>query len=222
MVWPRRSFEIAWICLLLAVYPAFTQHSVAVTYVRHFTCIALFSLSLGLNLLALDNKRLWWLLTITGAFASLLQLITLEYFFGLELLRPLFLWICLRQRDENRWTSFKKMLIQWLPYVLVLLVFAGYRFVWYPLVSPNPEANAPVLLQRLSANPLGEAIKFANLILQDMIHLIVDNWLGPLAPNQFELKAKANWLSWGACHPDHPGQCVVPDEYRQEGGRRVG
>ncbi len=83
--------EIGWICLLLAVYPAFTQHSVAVTYTRHFACIALFALSLLLNLLALDNPRRWWLYTSIAGLASLLQLITLEYFFGLELLRPIFI-----------------------------------------------------------------------------------------------------------------------------------
>jgi hypothetical protein len=198
LVWPRRSFEVGWVCLLLAVYPAFTQHSVALTYVRHFACIALFAVSLGLNLLALDNKRWWWLLTFTGAFASLLQLITLEYFFGLELLRPLFLWIRLRQRDENWKKSLKSLVYQWLPYMVVLLVFAGYRFVWYPMVSPNPEANAPVLLQRITQNPVGEIIKFANLVLQDVAHMTIDNWLAPLDPGLFELRAKANWLSWGA------------------------
>ena len=198
LVWPKRSFEISWVCLLLAVYPAFTQHSVALTYVRHFACIALFAASLGLNLLALDDKRRWWLLTVTGAFASLLQLITLEYFFGLELLRPLFLWIRLRQRSEDWKKSLKTLLVQWLPYVTVLIIFGVYRFVWYPLVSPNPEANAPVLLQKLTENPIGETIKFANLVLQDMVHMTVDNWLAPLEPGIFELRAKANWLSWAA------------------------
>ncbi|NMB60535.1 MAG: hypothetical protein GYA12_15285, partial [Chloroflexi bacterium] len=198
MVWPKRSFEIGWACLLLAVYPAFTQHSVALTYVRHFACIALFAVSLGLNLLALDNKRRWWLLTVTGTFASLLQLITLEYFFGLELLRPLFLWIRLRQRADNWKKSLKDLIVQWLPYVVVLAIFGVYRFVWYPIVSPNPEANAPVLLQRITENPLVETIKFANLVLQDMVHMTVDNWLAPLEPGVFELRAKANWLSWAA------------------------
>jgi hypothetical protein len=198
LVWPKRSFEIGWVCLLLAVYPAFTQHSVAVTYARHFACIALFAASLGLNLLAIDNKRWWWLLTITGAFASLLQLITLEYFFGLELLRPMFLWIRLKHRGESWKKSLKELILQWSPYVLVLLIFTGYRFIWYPMISPNPEANAPVLLQRIIQNPISETIKFANLILQDVIHMTIDNWLAPLNPDGFELRAKANWLSWGA------------------------
>jgi hypothetical protein len=198
LVWPKRSFEIAWVCLLLAVYPAFTQHSVAVTYTRHFACIALFSLSLGLNLLAVDNPRRWWMFTIIAALASLLQLITLEYFFGLELLRLIFLWIYLGRMNLDGRTRLRTLFYQWIPYLLVILIFAGYRFVWYPLVSPNPEANAPVLFERLSANPAGEAIKFANLVIQDLIHLNVDNWLAPLAPGMIELRAKANWLSWGA------------------------
>ncbi len=198
LVWPKNSFEIGWICLLLAVYPAFTQHSVAVTYTRHFACIALFALSLLLNLLALDNPRRWWLYTSIAGLASLLQLITLEYFFGLELLRPIFIWIYLSRRNLPWKTTLKNLLIQWFPYILVRLFFAGYRFVWYPMVSPNPEANAPVLFERLSANPWGETIKFANLILQDLIHLNVDNWLSPMNPGAIVLKAKANWLSWGA------------------------
>ncbi|HEX7555038.1 MAG TPA: hypothetical protein VF338_00330 [Leptolinea sp.] len=198
IVWPRKSLEIAWVCLLLAVYPAFTQHSVAVTYARHFACIALFTISLGLNLMALDHPNRWWMFTIPAALASILQLVTLEYFFGLELLRPIFLWIVLYRRNQNWKSTLNAVIIQWLPYIFVLIIFAGYRFVWYPMVSPNPEANAPVLFERLASNPLGEAIKFANLVLQDLVHLNVDNWFNPINPGSIELKAKANWLSWGA------------------------
>lgn len=198
MVWPRRGFEIGWVCLLLAVYPAFTQHSVAVTYARHFTCIALFALSLGLNLMAVESQKKWWLFTIIAATASFLQLITLEYFFGLELLRPIFLWIVLSRKNFGWKITLKIVLFQWLPYLLVLILFLGYRFVWYPMVSPNPEANAPVLFERLALDPFGEIIKFANLILQDLVHLNVENWFAPIAPGAIELKAKANWLSWGA------------------------
>lgn len=197
LIWPKRSFEIGWVCLLLAVYPAFTQHSVAVTYARHFACIVLFALSLGLNLKATDQPRHWWLFTLIGAFASLLQLITLEYFFGLEVLRVIFLWIYLGQKSLPWKPRFKALLIQWFPYLIVILIFSAYRFIWYPLVSPNPGANAPVLFERLSANPLSELIKFANLVAQDMVHLNLDNWLAPLSPSAFELRAKANWLSWG-------------------------
>jgi len=198
MVWPKRSFEIGWICLLLAIYPAFTQHSVALTYSRHFACIALFSVSLGLNLLAIHNPKRWWVFTGLAVFASLLQLITLEYFFGWELIRPILIWIYLQKRNQDWKSNLKTLMVQWFPYVIVLLIFGGYRFIWYPLVSPNPEANAPVLFERLSSNPIGETIKFANLILQDLIHLNIDNWLAPIDPDAFELKAKANWLSWGS------------------------
>lgn len=197
LIWPKRSFEIGWVCLLLAVYPAFTQHSVAVTYARHFACIALFALSLGFNLKATDHPRHWWLFTLIGASASLLQLITLEYFFGLEVLRVIFLWIYLGRKSLLWKSRLNTWLIQWIPYLIVILIFAGYRFIWYPLVSPNPEANAPVLFERLSTNPLAESIKFANLIVQDLVHLNLDNWLAPLSPSAFELRAKANWLSWG-------------------------
>ncbi len=197
LVWPKRSFEIGWISLLLAAYPAFTQHSVAVTYARHFACLALFAVSLWLNLLALENPKRWLLYTIPAALASLLQLITLEYFFGLEFLRPLFLWILIRRKEHSLKNGIKNLLVQWAPYALIILIFVGYRFVWYPLVSPNPEANAPVLFERLAENPVGEMIKFANLIVQDFVHLNLDNWLEPMEPGDFELKAKANWLSWG-------------------------
>lgn len=196
-IWPKRSFEVGWICLLMAVYPAFTQHSVAVTYVRHFACIALFTGSLWFNLQAVENPKKWWIFTIMATLLSLLQLITLEYFFGLELLRPFFLWIVLQRKHSNWRKTLKKLVLQWVPYILVILVFVGYRFIWYPMVSPNPEANAPVLFERLTANPFGELIKFTNLVVQDFIHLNLDNWLEPMEPGDFELKAKANWLSWG-------------------------
>lgn len=198
LVWPKKSFEIGWVCLLMAVYPAFTQNSAAVTSARYFACIALFSLSLGLNLLALEKPGRWWFFTLAAVLASSFQLITLEYFVGLEILRPIFIWIFLRQQKYSWKTNITILLLQWFPYLLVLLIFAEYHFIWYPLAFPNSGVDAPIITEQFLSNPFSETIKYINLTLQYLLHLNVDNWLNPVEPDTFELRAKANWLSWGA------------------------
>jgi hypothetical protein len=92
-------------------------------------------------------------------------------------------------RQGQGWKiTVKTLFVQWLPYGLVLLIFAGCKFLWLPTTSINGAENAPVFT---------EAIKFINLVIQDFIHINLDNWLNPFDPDVFELRAKANWLSWG-------------------------
>ena len=195
MVWPKRIFEIAWICMLLAIYPAFSQHSAALTSSSSFAGLALFSLSLGLNILALQKPGNWILLTAMGVFTSLLSAITVPFFWGLEILRPFFIWMVLRRKSSNK-SFFKEWTRQWVPYVLTLSIAAFVLLIWFPnRFVTLPAAAAPPA--SLPGNILEELIKFGNIFLKDFIRLMVENWTSPLDPDNFVLNAKANWFSWG-------------------------
>jgi hypothetical protein len=196
LVWPGRRFEIAWICLLLAVYPGFTQHSVALTYSRHFICLALFAFSLGLNIWAVRNPKRFWIATIPAMIFSLVELLTLEYFFGLEILRVVFIFFVLVEMKDGFWRTALKTLKHYAPYLLVLVLFMVFRFIIYPSISPNPGANDPVQIQRLLSSPIDESIKFITLIAQDFIHINLFVWISTIIPQVIDFRAKATLFSW--------------------------
>jgi hypothetical protein len=93
--WPNKSQPVFWIALLFAIYPGFRQQYASVIYSHYFLQLAIHMVSFGCMALAIRKPRRYWLLTLLSLILSVFSLFTSEYFFGLELLRPLFLWIAL-------------------------------------------------------------------------------------------------------------------------------
>ncbi len=190
-VWPRREAEIGWFLLLMAVYPGFTQQAVSVTYSRHFVSYALFSISLCLMVLSIKRPRLYWLFTILSVAAALLQMMTIEYLFGLEMLRPFIIWFLDSDSSakivKRLWKTFKC----WLPYLLALGIFIYWRFVLFASASPDPEANAPVLMANLLKDPLGTILDLAQIVVQDFVYMMLFVWTDSIDANQIDLFSKS-------------------------------
>lgn len=195
-IWPGRVWQIRWMGLLLAVFPGFSQQSVSVAYSQHFLSYALFTFSLGLMVWAVRRPERFWLFTSLALLFSLLNLATMEYFFGLELLRPLLLWLLLRREGEKAGQRLWKTLMRWLPYLGVLIAFLGWRFVVYPRLLAAPDENAPLLLYILDDAPLPTLIHLAQLFLQDAVHMLLFVWANTIGPETIELEARATLFSW--------------------------
>ncbi len=115
VLWPNRINEVTWIAVLLAIYPGFKQHFLAVIYSNVYIALAAFFTSLAAMLLAIRRPRYRWPLTILGVLTSIFCMVTTEYFFGLELLRPVFLLIILSEqpgnwRPPNLWHRLRQLL----------------------------------------------------------------------------------------------------------------
>ena len=99
LIWPRYGTYFRWLGTLLIVYPGFFQQSISAAYNRHFTAFLLFALSIYLTALAIKRpQRAWFLFPISWLFAFI-QVFTIEYFVGLELIRLLVLWFLRRHRE---------------------------------------------------------------------------------------------------------------------------
>jgi hypothetical protein len=103
-LWPERTRRNAWslasMVLLFAIYPAFDQQPIAVAYNQHWISYALYFFSLGAMIQSVRRPRWFWLLTLLSLASATLHLLTMEYFFGLELLRPMVLWMLLKWEGE--------------------------------------------------------------------------------------------------------------------------
>ena len=150
VVWPARGQQAVWAAALFAVYPAFRQQYASVIYSHYFLQLAVQMLSLGTMVLAIRQPNRFWRLTIFSLIAESFSLFTSEYFFGLELIRPLFIWIALAGDilRERLW----KLLRLWSPYLAILLIFLVWRIfifefpTYQPIILQEDMPDYPVLL----------------------------------------------------------------------------
>ena len=126
-LWPGHDRPIFWVVALFLVYPGFDQHAIAITYGHFFIALTVFFTSLGLAFtFAAAPRRKWW----AGALSLLLTAMHLwmtEYFFGLELLRPVFLWLFLRQGFPDWKPRLRRAALLYLPFLLVLVGYLSWR-----------------------------------------------------------------------------------------------
>ena len=150
-VWPKHGLAALVTSLLFVVYPGFTEQHVALIYTHHFLVIIFLLSSLLCTLAAMRTPRRFWLFTILALLLSLANLLMMEYFFMLDLLRPLLILIVLGEQAgrwrERMWKAFKL----WAPY-LVVFIGAG---IWRAFFFQYTQENYKLLLfEQLKANPL--------------------------------------------------------------------
>lgn len=134
LTWARLPRQAAWVGLLFAVYPGFRQHWVSVIYSQAYVLLAATLVSLGLMLYTLRAfpTRPWrqprfWLLTALALLLSAFSLFSTEYFFGVELVRPLLLWFVIAETEPLVRRRVRPLLLRWLPYQALLAFFGIWR-----------------------------------------------------------------------------------------------
>jgi hypothetical protein len=197
-LWPNHRREASWTAALFAIYPVFTQQSIAVAYSQHWICYLLFFVSLGCMVEAWRvrqaGRRGFRLLTAAALAASLLQLLTMEYFAGLELLRPILLWFLACTALPTARQRLSNVAHHWLPYLLELAAFSIWRLFF--LKFPGADANPPGLLMRMFSDPANALLRFAQIVLQDTLHLLVSVWANILAPANLDLSDHFLLFTW--------------------------
>lgn len=134
LVWPRHLRSVTWAALLFAVYPGFLQHWVSVIYSQAYVLLSATLFSLGLMVYTVRKianppwkQTRYWLITVLALGLSAFSLFSTEYFFGIELIRPLLLWFVLASDYSRPKQRLVPTLLRWLPYLLLLIVFTIWR-----------------------------------------------------------------------------------------------
>ena len=128
-LWPARTRANQTAAFFFLLYPFFTLQPQAVVYTEHWVSFALFFASLLLMLRAMQNPQRWLPYTALAILATALHLFTVEYFVGLELLRPLAAWMMVERNNISPYVRIKRVALTWLPYLLILLLFLVWRTV---------------------------------------------------------------------------------------------
>jgi len=187
-LWPKRAIQISWVAFLFAVYPGFSQQYISVTYSNGFLVLCLFLFSYGSMIWAFRQSRWFWLWMILSYLSALLSLFIAEYFFGLELLRPVFLWLLLDAQNGDTTRSAVKragrVLVYWLPYALSI----GLFLVWRLFLHESPRAEITIF-EQLKGDPLGAILNIVLTIFQDIYKVTVLAW-----GQVFSRLAEISWL----------------------------
>lgn len=170
LVWRQRKVLAATAAALFIVYPGFSQQFIPITYGHQFLVYGAFLASLGFMLLALRHPERYWLLTVCGLALDTWSMFALEYFFGLELIRPALLWAASNEGAQNPTQRLRRSLSQWLPYALI----AGLFLVWR-ITHVTPRGNI-TLFDEFSSAPQRTLITLGTTILQDALASAATAW----------------------------------------------
>jgi hypothetical protein len=187
LLWPTRVREATWIAIIFSLYPVFTNQSVAVAFSQHWITFLLFFLSLGLMLLALRQPRHFWQLTALALFAEILHVLTMEYFWGFELIRPIMLWFVLSEDNLAARQKIKKTFLNWLPYLLTLAVGFALRMTVFVDLAKDP--NRPDLLYNLTSQPIATTLRLLQLAVQDFVFNLLGGWFQTILPAEVNLSS---------------------------------
>ncbi len=165
LVWRKAPQAAAWVSILFLVYPGFDQQSIAITYGHFFLVLTAFFLSLCFMLLALRDPHRYWVYTALALLFSFVNLLTLEYFFLLDLLRPVLVWLVLSETLPDVRTRLKQTVRAWLPFLLLFAGMTVWRAFFFKVQTHNYQ---PLLLGQLKLQPFQTILALLGLVLHDL------------------------------------------------------
>lgn len=175
LLWPLANRTALVAALVFLLYPGFSQSPISVTYSLYFLYYTLLLISFCLMLLAQGTEKQGRsVLTFGSLVLSAAVLFSTEYFYGLELLRPLLIWIAPGRGAAGSFRRhWRPLLRTWAPYLALTIAAFGWRFV---------QANEPgalyqtSLLTRLISTPLQTLPTFALTALGDLAEASLVAW----------------------------------------------
>lgn len=195
LLWPKAQREAAFAAFLFLVYPVFKQQAIAVTFHQQWMQYVLFFISIGAMIWAYRCAHRFYPWTVIALVALLLQLSITEYFVGVELVRPLVIWVMLTASvlslRRRLLTAFKI----YLPYLLVLVVYVVWRLFFIQLSSDDPyRANT---LYAFFESPLTALIDLAKVVVVDSFYVLVASWADALNVGLSNYIPRFVFLVWG-------------------------
>ncbi|MCI0550655.1 MAG: hypothetical protein L0287_06850, partial [Anaerolineae bacterium] len=184
-VWTKDERPALWASLLFLVYPGLGQNFISLMYTHFYIVLNCFLLSLYLSILVVraerrakpeDEAGRWGkrtLLTIAALAFSVVNLLTMEYFYFMEFVRVILFWIVL----DGEWKQkIRRVIILYLPYFGVMVGVTIWRLFFFE----NQNASySYVTLGLIRQNPLlGISTLFQN-VLRDFWETVPHAWAFP-------------------------------------------
>ena len=175
--WPDKKILAVTACLCVVVYPGFQAQFSSMIYSITFYIFSLFLLSLYFSIKTINSPNHKLINLIISLFFSAISLITSEYFFTLELVRYLLIWITIRkkQNEPNLRTAFYASSPFMVLYVSTI--------IWRLFQENNETTYSLVLLKNLKTSFFPTLINQIVTTLRDIWYTSLKVWLDSIYPS---------------------------------------
>jgi hypothetical protein len=172
-VWPKDERPALWGSLLFLVYPGLGQNFIALMYSHFYIVLNCFLFSLYLSVLALRQPTRRIPLTLGALAFSVINLLTMEYFYFMEFLRIVLFWIVLVGDWKQK---IRQVALLFVPYFAVMVGVTFWRLFFFE----NQNASySYVTLALLRENPLQGIATLLRAIGMAFWETVVHAWMFP-------------------------------------------
>ncbi len=164
-LFPQNKRFAAWAALFFLVFPGFYMQFTAINFGHFFLVFSCMLISWVLSVCAQREGKLSWLYTIPALLLSLVNLLAMEYFFVLELLRVGLHALALQDRYPGRKELAKRTALATAPYWILFVLVVLWRMVFFQFQNTNYEYT---LLAAIKSAPLAALWGLISSILADL------------------------------------------------------
>ena len=173
------SWIVPFAALLFFSYPGFTMLPIGINFGFSYLLMAMLFVSQLLSIRALRGEGRGWIGTAAALLLSAVNLFASEYFFLLELIRPVLFWIALsevradRSRVSERRERFARVLRAWLPYAAVFGMALIYRLFFNRTQTLHYEFD---LVAQFRVDPIAAVLSYFGSIFADLAKVAGAAW----------------------------------------------
>lgn len=186
-LFPNQKKIWKWSAILFLIYPGFQFHWFAIMYSQVYFLMAVYFVSFLLMQKAIINRNSWWAytgFTLAGLVCLIIGIVPMEYFYGLELIRPVVLWLILRREYQRPLQAVGKTFLHWLPYLVVYAGFTGYR-----ILNSSKYSYQVGILDQFSGDPITAVLDLVSKIFWSVYEALFAAWLNLIQLFNRELRA---------------------------------
>jgi len=191
-VWTNQKLQITVAALLFGIYPLFRQQSSGLMFTMIWVTFILYLLSLWLMVTAFQNKKWMLFFVILSLGIDLVSLLNIEYYIGIELLRPFIFFILINRETLSCWRKVLKALLWSLPWLVVDFGF----LVWRAFLIKTPTLRSPIIFEDLVSSPIQTILEQVQNLIKDFIQITISVWYSTLEPALFDLKTPSEMAAW--------------------------
>jgi hypothetical protein len=198
--WPEHRRQIYWLGALLIVYPGFIQQAQSAAFSRHIMTLFLCTLSLYLMALAIRRPKWAPLFFPLSWIATFMHLFTIEYFSGIEFIRPVLIWVLVINGNKKDSHGLRKVVLYSLPYLLITALFLWVRFVYFPNVFQTLGRldNIGSTMGEFQVSFWGALLNFLNKGLLDLLYSTLQVWTDSIMGlGGFTFQQRIAWFAFG-------------------------
>lgn len=171
LILPEKKWFAYSAAALFAVYPGFKFHYFSVMYGQNYAILAIYFLSYIFMILGLRKSKYRPLFIGLGVVFQFIGIAPMELYYGLELVRPVLLFLMLPEEVTNFKSKLWKTFKYWLPYLLLFVGFTLFRVLFSHLYSYQVS-----FFNQLMENPLFIVKDLISRVLLGLFDSCVNVW----------------------------------------------